>query len=162
MKHQNHRRKNEALPGLKAGVSRGILRSLWRSRITLGMIPLLALLFLATNYCMKSATNHGSGQWYITNNSAWQVLVRDPETGDQKSIQPEQSDTLERGSSGKLEVNGTHDHFDFQSSASRVTITEPFKGQLILQSDNEVCDCDDEFLPDRIIDCDFCSKGSCH
>lgn len=111
------------------------------------VLGIFMVMVLGSHHCIISRTQsvHDTGvYWHVTNETSWIINVRDPETLDQKPIYPEQSATLDRGSSGTLEVNSTHDQFVFHTDYSIVSITEPFKGQLTLREDEKVCPCNAE------------------
>lgn len=75
----------------------------------------------------------------ITNNTTWTILVRDPETNDSTPIAPEQTATLSTGSSGKLEISSSGNNSTFTTHAQAITVLEPFKGQLTIRDEAEVC-----------------------
>ena len=112
------------------------------------------LFFISYKIHTKAVPGHG---WHITNDSSWTILARDFDTGAQKSIQPLQSITIDRGSTGRLEVNNSHDQFTFDAQSSRVTILEPFKGQLTLREDDIACpECYYTDFENECADCRFC------
>lgn len=129
-------------------------RSALRKFCLLSAIFGALIILVCVHYRVHSQADMGS-EWRIYNRTQWTIQVRDPETAQQKPIQPESFVTLERGSSGTLEVNGTSGQQVFTSQAARVTIIEPFKGQYQLQADEEVC-CPDDLRNDSY-DCSYCS-----
>ena len=106
------------------------------------------LLLVCVNYRVHSQQ--------IYNHSSWIVNVRNPETGEQRSIQPDSFTTFEQGSADDLEVDTTSDKFKFKISHADVTLIEPFKGQLNVQKNGQVCDRPQDVRNDSF-DCDVCS-----
>lgn len=102
---------------------------------------------------------HGNGtdggEWSITNQTTWTIYVQDADTKDHAAIPPDETVRLQRGS-GKLVVNSMGDRFTFTTEASKVTILELFKGQLILRPDEFVCCNDEDDVQNDNDDCQRC------
>lgn len=117
------------------------------------------MLLIGSSYQLHSTADdvviNSGEEWHVMNATSWTIFVRDFDTGDQAPIPPAQTVTIARGSSGKLLVNSTADQFTFTSSASWVSIQEPFKGQLALRADEKVC-CPQDYIPQKG-HCNYCS-----